>query len=199
VYSGTFGARSRVDHPLLIRLPLRRRHNQSVGAYRRQIIMATVVGAILIGLYLLSSPVTDSGDDATTAVPGDADPAAVEVIEGWANTLREGDIDGAAEFFAIPSVAVNGLALRINDVEDARRFNASLPCGAILEEAVEQDGFTVATFELTERPGPGTCGSGTGATANTAFKIEDGKIVEWRRVVGGDGEGEGQPAPSSSA
>ena len=170
-----------------------------MGAYRRQIIMATVVGAILIGLYLLSSPVTDSGDDATTSVPGDADPAAVEVIDDWANTLREGDIDGAAEFFAIPSVAVNGLALQINDVEDARRFNASLPCGAILEEAVEQDGFTVATFELTERPGPGTCGSGTGATANTAFKIEDGKIVEWRRVVGEDGEGEGQPAPSSSA
>lgn len=139
-------------------------------------------------------------EDATTEVPGGADPAAVEVIDDWADTLREGDVDGAAEFFAIPSLAVNGLALQINDVGDARRFNASLPCGAILEEAVEADGFTVATFELTERPGPGSCGSGTGATANTAFKIEDGMIVEWRRVAGdGGNEGDARPAPSSSA
>jgi hypothetical protein len=51
--------------------------------------------------------------------------------------------------------------------------------------------FTVATFVLQERPGPGTCGDGTGQTAMTAFVIEDGRIVEWRRVVD-----EGPPAPS---
>ena len=140
------------------------------------------------------------GGDATDEIPGGADPAAVEVIDDWANTLREGDVDGAAEFFAIPSLAVNGLTLRIDDVADARRFNASLPCGAILEEAVEEDGLTVATFELTERPGPGTCGSGTGAEAKTAFRIEDGKITEWRRVATEPGDdGDARPAPSSSA
>ena len=160
-----------------------------MGAFR--VITAVLLAGVLAGC---------GGSEDDTTVPGGADPAAVEVIDDWARTLREGDVDGAAEFFAIPSVAINGLALEIDDVEDARRFNASLPCGAILEEAVEQDGFTVATFELTERPGPGTCGSGTGATANTAFKIEDGKIVEWRRVVGEDGdEGDARPAPSSSA
>ena len=42
---------------------------------------------------------------------------------------------------------------------------------------------SVATFRLTERPGPGVCGQGTGETAQTAFVIEDGEIVEWRRVV----------------
>jgi hypothetical protein len=42
-----------------------------------------------------------------------------------------------------------------------------------------------ATFRLTERPGPGSCGEGTGELAQTAFEIEDGKIAEWRRV--GDG------------
>jgi hypothetical protein len=41
---------------------------------------------------------------------------------------------------------------------------------------------TTATFRLTERPGPGQCGDGTGETAKTAFVIRDGKIVEWRRV-----------------
>ena len=153
------------------------------------------VAATLIAAAALAA-CGGSEEDGTT-IPGGADPAAVEVIDDWARTLRAGDVNGAAEFFAVPSLAVNGLALEINDVADARRFNASLPCGAILEEAVEQDGFTVATFELTERPGPGTCGSGTGATANTAFKIEDGKIVEWRRVVGD--EGDARPAPSSSA
>ena len=35
---------------------------------------------------------------------------------------------------------------------------------------------------LTERPGPGTCGSGTGATARTAFRVKDGKITDWLRV-----------------
>jgi hypothetical protein len=171
-----------------------------VGAYRRQIIMATVVGAVLIGLYLLSSPVSDSEDETTTTVAGDADPAAVAVIDDWAQTLSEGDVDGAAGFFAIPSIAVNGLTLRIEDVADARRFNASLPCGATLKEAVAEGDLTIATFELTERPGPGTCGSGTGAEARTAFRIENGKITEWRRVAAGPGGSEdARPAPSSSA
>jgi hypothetical protein len=175
------------------------RQNHPVAAYRRQLIIATVVGALLIGLYLLSSPVNDFGGETTAAVPGGADAAAVEVIDDWARTLRSGDIAGAAALFAIPSVAVNGLALKIDTAADARRFNESLPCGAVLEQAVSDGDFTVATFELTERPGPGTCGSGVGAEAKTAFKIEDGKIVEWRRVAeGGDG-GSAPQAPSSSA
>jgi hypothetical protein len=141
-----------------------------------------------------------SDDETTTPIASSADPEAVAVIDDWARTLSEGDVNGAAAFFAIPSVAQNGLTLRINDAGDARRFNASLPCGASLEDAVEHEGFTIATFELTERPGPGICGSGTGAESTTAFKIEDGKIVEWRRVAaepGGDGDS--RPAPSSSA
>jgi hypothetical protein len=141
-----------------------------------------------------------SSGETATEIPGGADPAAVEVIDRWARTLNEGDVEGAAEFFALPSVAQNGPTLRIESVEDARLFNSSLPCGATLEEAVDEDGFTIATFELTERPGPGTCGSGTGAAARTAFKIADGKIVEWRRVADGPGDGDSAPpAPSSSA
>ena len=160
--------------------------------------MATVVGAVLIGLYLLSSPVGDSDDATTAAIPGGADPAAVAVIDDWARTLNEGDVEGAAEFFALPSVVQNGPTLRIETIEDARLFNSSLPCGATLEEAVDEGEFTIATFELTERPGPGTCGSGTGAEARTAFKISNGKIVEWRRVATEGGDGDAPQAPSSS-
>lgn len=119
-------------------------------------------------------------------IPGDANPEDVAVIKGWSDTLRAGDIDGAAEFFALPSVAENGPLLRIRSRDDARLFNASLPCGAILVRAETQGAFTTATFELTERPGPGTCGSGTGERAQTSFVIEDGKITQWRRVgIGG--------------
>ena len=169
-----------------------------VGAYRRQIILATVVGAILIVLYLLSSPVGNSDDADTAAIPGGADPAAVAVIDDWAKTLSEGDIEGAAALFALPSVAQNGATLKIKDLTDAEAFNSSLPCGATLIEAESAGELTIATFRLTERPGLGTCGPGTGAEARTAFKIEDGKIVEWRRVAD-EGGGGTRPAPSSSA
>ncbi|MDX6582200.1 MAG: hypothetical protein QOI10_1384 [Solirubrobacterales bacterium] len=169
-----------------------------MAAYRRQIVMATVVGAILIGLYLLSSPVGNDGETATTAIPGGADPADVAVIDEWAHTLSRGDIHGAAEFFAIPSLAQNGLTLRIDSFAKAKLFNSSLPCGALLVEATTDGEFTVATFRLTERSGRGVCDAAAEAEARTAFKIEDGKIVVWRRVPDESG-GEAQPAPSSSA
>jgi hypothetical protein len=55
--------------------------------------------------------------------------------------------------------------------------------------------FTTATFRLTERPGPGICGPGTGEAAKTSFVIRDGKIAEWRRV----GLPGARGAPSQSA
>jgi hypothetical protein len=152
--------------------------------------------ALLLSLIALSA--CGGGDDdgdsngsepppaEQTEIPGDADPADIAVIKQWSDTLRAGDVDGAAEFFALPSVAENGPLLRIRSRDDARLFNASLPCGAILLRAETQGAFTTATFELTERPGPGPCGSGTGERAQTSFVIEDGKITQWRRVgIGG--------------
>jgi hypothetical protein len=129
---------------------------------------------------------------------GGADPAAVEVIDAWAETLSAGDIDGAASYFAIPSVASNGPLFEIEDAGDARLFNASLPCGAELIATRPSGDFVIATFRLTERPGPGTCGSGVGQRASTAFAIDDGKIVQWRRVPTEGGTGP-PSAPSTSA
>ena len=167
---------------------------------------------VLLAVTIAAVPAGCGGDDgdATTSIPGGADPAAVEVIDDWARTLRAGDVSGAADYFAIPSVAQNGPTVRIDAVADARAFNSSLPCGAVLIEAVPEGDLTVATFRLTERPGPGACGFAVGAEATTAFRIEDGKIAEWRRILddesggnGGEGEGGGgggaAPAPSSSA
>ncbi|MGH2957349.1 MAG: hypothetical protein ACRDL6_10180 [Solirubrobacterales bacterium] len=119
----------------------------------------------------------------SSEVPGGADPEAVEVIDRWSDELRGGDVEGAAAYWEVPSVAQNGTPpLELVSRDDVVAFNESLPCGAELIRAESEEERTVATFELTERPGPGECGPGTGETAKTAFVIEDEKIVEWLRV-----------------
>ena len=111
-----------------------------------------------------------------------ADPAAPRVIEAWSTALRRGRVDAAASYFALPSLVENGTPpLRVRTRSDARAFNASLPCGAVLRRAVAIGRFTVVVFRLTQRPG-GDCGTGVGHAAGTAFVIRRGKIVEWRRV-----------------
>lgn len=130
------------------------------------------------------------GGGSSATVPGGADPSDLAVIEGWAKALAGGDVGTAAAYFALPSVAENGpVVFHITTRGQARAFNASLPCGARVIRAVSAGRFTTATFRLGERPGPGSCGAGSGATARTAFVIRDGKIVQWRRV------GAGSPAP----
>ena len=119
---------------------------------------------------------------AAPRIAGDADPGDVRVIDAWVTALRRGNVDAAARYFAIPSVAENGVLIHIRSLDDARLFNESLPCGARLIRAETAGDFTTATFRLTERPGPGLCGNGAGQTAKTSFVIRDGKIAEWRRV-----------------
>jgi hypothetical protein len=137
----------------------------------------------LIGILVLTLAGCGSSDGGGDEIPGGADPAEVQVIEDWADALREGDVEEASGYFEVPSLVQNGTPpLELDSEEDIRLFNESLPCGAKLIQAETEDDFIVATFELTERPGPGECGPGTGNTARTAFAIEDGLIVEWRRV-----------------
>jgi hypothetical protein len=108
--------------------------------------------------------------------------AAIAVIDDWSGRLSEGDTAGAAELFAIPSVAVNGdLPLHLTSRDDALAFNRSLPCGAKLVKARPAGDLIAATFRLTDRPG-GACGSGVGHLARTAFQIKDGHIIQWRRL-----------------
>jgi len=129
------------------------------------------------------SPTTpEPGESAETEETTEGPAEDVEVIRAWSEALTESDIDAAAEFFAIPSVAENGLTIEIETRDDAVLFNESLPCGAELESTQAQGEFITATFRLTERPGVPTC-PGSGNTAETSFVIEDGAIVEWRRVA----------------
>ncbi len=118
------------------------------------------------------------------------------MIQAWVAALDRNDIEGAAGYFAVPSIAQNGLLFHLRTPDQVRAFNRSLPCGAHVVRASTTGRTTTATFRLSERPGPGVCGVGTGGRAMTSFVISDGKIVQWRRV----GPGSGTPqAPSSAA
>jgi hypothetical protein len=154
------------------------------------------IAALSILSVVVLAACGSSGDDGATTVRGGADPETVQVIKGWADELRAGDVAAASERFALPSVVQNGTPpLRLTTRGDVEGFNRSLPCGAKLTEAVAVDRFTIATFELTERPGAGECGSGVGETAKTAFVVRRGLITQWRRVVDSDEAGPPDQGP----
>lgn len=110
--------------------------------------------------------------------------ADVAVIKAWADALRHGDIKQAARYFALPAYVSNGTPVfRLRKRREVELWNETLPCGGKFKEAVDTGAYVVATLVLTERPGPGTCGTGVGNEAYTAFLIRRHKIVQWRRVV----------------
>lgn len=134
-----------------------------------------------------------AGSGAAEGDTSEADPEDLEVIDEWSASLSEGDVETAASYFATPSIAKNGpVLIEIRSQADAVEFNRTLPCGAEVISAQTAGDFTTATFRLSERPGGG-CGPGAGGSASTSFVIEDGEIVEWRRV------GEGSPQDGGSA
>ncbi|HTX30842.1 MAG TPA: hypothetical protein VMD09_05620 [Solirubrobacteraceae bacterium] len=139
---------------------------------------------------------------APTRIPAPA--AAVAVIKAWSNALRRGDIAGAARYFALPSVMINGpdangngVLIRIDSRASARAANVTLPCGARFISADQRGRYVNALFRLTNRPGPGGgCGTGAGQTARTNFVISAGRIVEWIRAPDDPGDNPGTtPAP----
>ncbi len=107
------------------------------------------------------------------------------VVRSWADTLRRGDLDGAAALFAVPTRVQNGTPLlELRSRAAIRDFNHALPCGARVLRTVRDHGYLIATFRLVDRVGPGAMHPcrGKGAEASTAFKIVAGHIAEWRRV-----------------
>jgi hypothetical protein len=142
-----------------------------------------LISSLLTAIALGVSACGGDPSQSTTSASAEADGEDVQVIRDWAEALSDGDVQAAAEFFAIPSVAENGGLLHIEERDDAVLFNQSLPCGAELESTEPDGEFITATFRLDRRPGAAAC-PGEGETALTNFKIEDGLIVEWRRVPG---------------
>jgi hypothetical protein len=126
-----------------------------------------------------TAPRADRDRPVTDSPPEHRDAA---VIRRWSNTLRSGDVGAAARLFAVPATVANGGApQRLTTRAAIRVFNESLPCGARLLRTRHKDGYTVATFRLTERQGS-DCGTAVGAIAATAFIVHRGRIREWLRL-----------------
>jgi hypothetical protein len=131
------------------------------------------------------TPNATTEPDATAEPESTApDPADVQVVRDWADTLRAGNVRAAARYFALPSLVSNGTPpIKLETRAEAEFFNRTLPCGAkLIDTEPAPHGFFIATFRLTERPGPGECGTGTGETARTAFRVRDEHITDWLRV-----------------
>jgi hypothetical protein len=125
---------------------------------------------------------TGARPPATT--PSPADSAEARVVRAWSDALRHGHVAAAAAYFALPAVVANGPPpLRLATRAAIRAFNRSLPCGArLIATEPTPHGFLVATFRLTERPGAGECGSGTGRLARVAIRVSGGHIAYWLRI-----------------
>jgi hypothetical protein len=129
------------------------------------------------------------------------------VIRGWSDALRHGDVRGAARYFALPSLMINGpdpsgnaVVTAIGTRAEADAANASLPCGATFISADLRGRYINALFRLTNRPGPGGgCGGGAGLTARTNFVIAKGRIVEWIRAPDDPGDNGGSQSPGQGS
>jgi len=140
-----------------------------------------------------------------TGVP--AETGAIHVIKAWSDALRQGDVRGAARYFALPSVMINGtdtagaaVLITIETRGQAEAANASLPCGARFISADRRGRYVNALFRLTGRPGPGgsACGGSVGQTARTNFVIVHDRILEWIRAPDDPGDNGTPRGPSPS-
>ena len=133
-----------------------------------------------------AAPERAEPESTATPEPESEEPDAgdVDVVRAWADTLRHGQVRAAARYFALPSLVSNGTApVKLETRAEAEFFNRTLPCGArLIDTEPAPHGFFIATFRLTERPGAGECGTGTGNTARTAFRVRDEHITDWLRV-----------------
>ena len=174
---------------------------------------ALIAGSLIVGALVLTgcgsgtSLVTGSGRTRTAArrTRPAADPSAVKVIKGWSEALIRGDVRGAARYFHIPSVFIDGpgAALRIRSLAQAESANEALPCGARFVSAQRQGVYINVLFKLIDRAGrgggPGACGSGTGQTARTDFLIHNGLIVDWVRAPDQPGDNGSSPQTRTSS
>ena len=107
------------------------------------------------------------------------------VIRGWTDTLRHGKVKRAARYFALPAFVSNGTpVVKLTTRAQVEQFNRVLSCGAkAVSFQRSEHHFVITKFTLTERPGPGSCGSGVGQPAWSAILVRKGHITQWLRVA----------------
>jgi hypothetical protein len=120
--------------------------------------------------------------------------AAVNVIAGWADALRDNQPRRAAAYLAHPSAMVNGTdsagrltVIHIDSEHDALIADETLSCGATLLKTSRRGAYVRADFTLSIRTGPGASTSGCSGPASVDFLIRSAHIVRWLRApVGSD-------------
>jgi len=100
-----------------------------------------------------------------------------EVIRGWVAALNAGDYVAAASYFAKNAVVQQNDEFHLRTQADAETFNRDLPCRADLTDTKDEGKTTLAAFRLRAGPG-GPCHG----RARVRFRIEDGKMREWRQL-----------------
>ena len=106
----------------------------------------------------------------------------------------EGDVEGAADYFAVPSSRPERPPPLDLDSREEWCLQRALPCGAELVEASRGGRFMIATFELTERPGGGECGTGSGRDRRDGVRDRGGTDHSVAPGVDTD-EGTSPPGP----
>ncbi len=122
----------------------------------RPVILPLVVAAALLagcggGSGGPTAPTTDTAMQVVTipnTVPRGTPPPAAsasdeQVIRLWADTLRHGDVAGAARVFGLPAITQiqpGAPFLELRTRGQARAFNASLSCGAVLLRTERAEG-----------------------------------------------------------
>ncbi len=106
------------------------------------------------------------------------------IVRGWSDALRRGNVAAAARYFSVPALAVNPVPAFLATESEVQDFNRELPCGAKLVKMRRsaEPKFVVGIFRLTERPGAGECGTGTGDLVAVAFRIYRDHITSWIRA-----------------
>jgi ketosteroid isomerase-like protein len=115
------------------------------------------------------------------------------LIAAWAAAVRKGDSERAASFFSLPAIVAQSDTIQLATHEDAKAFNAGLPCGARLLEVQHDGRFIIGTFRLTERPGQ-TC-QASGQLVRVAFVILQRHFTEWREIPDTPGAAPGPSKP----
>ena len=112
---------------------------------------------------------------------GGGDPSPESVVRAWSQAVNSDDNAGAARLFAHGAHVIQGSSTRrLNTFEQARDWNAGLPCaGRII--ALRARGDTVrATFVLGNRS-RSRCDA-PAERAHALVRVREGKIVLWHQL-----------------
>jgi hypothetical protein len=128
--------------------------------------------AILLALAVLAGCDSESSDKPDPLHSYDG-----RLIRDWLQALERQDYGHAAYYFAPGAIIDQGRPFRLRTPEQARNFNAGLPCRADLIRLKGSGAHVLATFRL--RAGPGGPCSGP---VKVRYTIRKGKFTEWRQL-----------------